>query len=115
MGAVYLAKDTQLDRDVALKIPKFGDDSGVDTDEMLERFYREARASATIRSPNICPVFDVGEIDGQHYITMAFIEGRPLRDFTKSKKIALRKAGHHHNPQAGSRTGGSSRNRCDSP
>jgi hypothetical protein len=53
---------------------------------MLERFYREARASATIRSPNICPVFDVGEIDGQHYITMAFIEGRPLRDFTKSKK-----------------------------
>lgn len=86
MGAVYLARDTQLDRDVALKIPKFGDSNGVDDEELLERFYREARASATLRSPNICPVYDVGEIDGQHYITMAYIEGRPLKDFTKSKK-----------------------------
>ncbi|HCO21852.1 MAG TPA: hypothetical protein DIT97_01815, partial [Gimesia maris] len=72
MGAVYLAKDTQLDRDVALKIPKFGDGNGVDEEELLARFYREARAAATLRSPNICPVYDVGEIDGQHYITMAF-------------------------------------------
>ncbi|MBT5019666.1 MAG: protein kinase [Planctomicrobium sp.] len=86
MGAVYLARDTQLDRDVALKIPKFGDMSNVDEQEMLARFYREARAAATLRSPNICPVFDVGEIDGQHYITMAYIKGRPLKDFTKSKK-----------------------------
>ncbi|MCA9018981.1 MAG: serine/threonine protein kinase, partial [Planctomycetaceae bacterium] len=86
MGAVYLARDTQLDRDVALKIPKFGDGNGVDDQELLERFYREARASATLRSPNICPVYDVGDIDGQHYITMAYIEGRPLKDYTKSKK-----------------------------
>ncbi|MFI4849447.1 MAG: SUMF1/EgtB/PvdO family nonheme iron enzyme [Gimesia chilikensis] len=86
MGAVYLAKDTQLDRDVALKIPKFGDGNGVDEEELLARFYREARAAATLRSPNICPVYDVGEIDGQHYITMAFIDGRPLKDYTKSKK-----------------------------
>lgn len=86
MGAVYLAKDTQLDRDVALKIPKFGDGNGVDDEELLARFYREARAAATLRSPNICPVYDVGEIDGQHYITMAFIDGRPLKDYTKSKK-----------------------------
>ncbi|MCA9005753.1 MAG: SUMF1/EgtB/PvdO family nonheme iron enzyme, partial [Planctomycetaceae bacterium] len=86
MGAVYLARDTQLDRNVALKIPKFGDGNGVDEEELLARFYREARAAATLRSPNICPVYDVGEIDGQHYITMAFIEGRPLKDYTKSKK-----------------------------
>jgi serine/threonine protein kinase len=84
MGAVYLAHDTQLDRQVALKIPKFTDDPNGD---LLERFYREARAAATLRSPNICPVFDVGEINGQHYITMAFIEGRPLKDFTQSKKV----------------------------
>lgn len=86
MGSVYLARDTQLDRDVALKIPKFGDMNGVDDEELQERFYREARAAATLRSPNICPVYDVGEIEGQHYITMAYIEGRPLKDFTKSKK-----------------------------
>ena len=83
MGAVYLAHDTQLDRQVALKIPKFDDDPD---GEMLERFYREARSAATLRNPNICPVFDVGEIDGQHYIAMAFIEGRPLKDFARSKK-----------------------------
>ncbi len=83
MGAVYLAHDTQLDRRVALKIPKFTDDPN---GELPKRFYREARAAAKLRSPNICPVFDVGEIDGQHYITMAFLEGRPLRDFTKSNK-----------------------------
>ncbi|MBT6493014.1 MAG: SUMF1/EgtB/PvdO family nonheme iron enzyme, partial [Planctomycetaceae bacterium] len=83
MGAVYLAHDTQLDRQVALKIPKFDDDPG---GEMLERFYREARSAAMLRSPNICPVFDVGEIDGQHYITMAYIEGRTLKDFTASRK-----------------------------
>lgn len=53
MGAVYLARDTQLDRDVALKIPKFSDGSGIEDKELLERFYREARASATLRSPNI--------------------------------------------------------------
>ncbi|MGZ0174808.1 MAG: serine/threonine-protein kinase, partial [Planctomycetales bacterium] len=68
---------------VALKIPQFG---GALTSGLLERFYREARAAGNLRHPGICPVFDVGEIDGQHFITMAFIEGRPLRDFSKSSK-----------------------------
>lgn len=83
MGAVYLAHDEQLDREVALKIPKFDADTN---EELLERFYREARAAAALQHPGICPVYDVGELDGQHYITMAFIKGRPLRDFTKSSK-----------------------------
>lgn len=83
MGAVYLAHDEQLDREVALKIPKFETDTN---EELLERFYREARAAAALQHPGICPVHDVGELDGQHYITMAFIKGRPLRDFTKSSK-----------------------------
>ena len=83
MGAVYLAQDEQLDRKVALKIPQFG---GALNSGLLERFYREARAAGNLRHPGICPVYDVGEIDGQHFITMAFIEGRPLRDFSKSSK-----------------------------
>ena len=78
MGSVYLAQDTQLRRQVALKVPKFS----VDTSPLLlERFYREARAAAALRHANICPVFDVGDINGQHYISMAYIEGRPLSDF----------------------------------
>lgn len=83
MGAVYLAHDELLDREVALKIPQF--DAGIN-DDLLERFYREARAAAALQHSGICPVYDVGELDGQHYITMAFIKGRPLRDFTKSSK-----------------------------
>lgn len=83
MGVVYLAHDEQLDRKVALKIPTFRESV---RDEMLTRFYREARAAAALRDPGICPVYDVGEIDGQTFIAMAFIEGRPLRDYTQRKK-----------------------------
>ncbi len=75
MGSVYLAEDTQLQREVALKIPQMPDD---DSGEWLSRFYREARAAATIHHSHLCPVYDVGEIDGVHYLTMAHIEGEPL-------------------------------------
>lgn len=81
MGAVYLAEDEQLQRRVALKVPKFPD--GMNS-ELLERFYREARSAGNLRHPGICPVYDVGEIDGQHFITMAYIEGRPLRRLSES-------------------------------
>ena len=83
MGAVYLAHDGQLDRKVALKIPKFG----ANTDEKLvKRFYREARSAANLSHPNLCPVFDVGEIDGTHYIAMAYIQGRTLSSYVNAEK-----------------------------
>ncbi|OAI52211.1 hypothetical protein AYO47_06450 [Planctomyces sp. SCGC AG-212-M04] len=81
MGDVYLAHDTQLSRKVALKVPKL---IGADADELLERFYREAHLAATVRNPYLCPVYDVGEIGGIHYIAMAFIEGKPLSEIIKS-------------------------------
>jgi serine/threonine protein kinase len=84
MGAVYLAHDTQLDRPVALKVPHFGPDAGT---QVLERFYREARAAATIHHPNLCPVYDVGESLGIHYLTMAYIEGKPLSDYIQPGKV----------------------------
>ena len=83
MGEVYLAEDTLLGRSVALKTPSFKDD---ETGELLTRFYREARAAATLRHPNICPVYDVGEIDGTHFLTMAYIEGRLLSDYIRPGK-----------------------------
>ena len=82
MGAVYLAHDSQLDRKVALKTPKFARNSDPN---LVRRFYREARSAATLQHPNICPVYDVGEIGGIHYISMAYIDGRPLSDLIKSK------------------------------
>ena len=81
MGAVYLAQDTQLSRQVAIKVPHFQNDQA---DELLQRFYREARSAATLRNPNICPVYDVGEIDGQHFISMAYIEGQSLSEVIKA-------------------------------
>ena len=83
MGAVYLALDTVLDREVALKIPFFGPEDGPDD---VKRFYREARAMATLHHPNLCAVHDVGEQDGIHYLCMAYIKGRTLRDFLKAPK-----------------------------
>lgn len=78
MGSVYLALDTQLQRKVALKIPKV---SAKEQSRFIERFLREARSAATLNHPNICPVYDVGEIDGVHFITMGYIQGHSLADF----------------------------------
>lgn len=83
MGAVYLAHDSQLQRKVAIKTPKFTEKS---SPVLIQRFYREARSAATLQHPNICPVYDVGEIDGIHYISMAYIEGRPLSDSMRSRE-----------------------------
>ena len=75
MGAVYLAHEPDLDRMVALKIPR---PLLEDSDEWRRRFLLEARAAATFQHPNICPVFEVGEIDSQPYLAMAYIEGETL-------------------------------------
>jgi hypothetical protein len=74
MGRVYLAHDPHLDRLVALKMPNPLE--GVAA--WRERFLTEARAAATLTHPNVCPVYDVGEVEGQPYLTMGFIEGETL-------------------------------------
>jgi serine/threonine protein kinase len=83
MGTVYLAQDPQLGRTVALKIPHFAPDGST---PHLSRFYREARAAAALHHPNLCPVYDVGEIDGVPYLTMAYIEGKSLHQLTRGKR-----------------------------
>lgn len=82
MGAVYLAHDSMLDRRVALKVPHFRQDdlAGV------ARFYQEARAAAKLDHTNLCPVHDVGQIDGIHYLTMPYIEGKPLSKLIDPQK-----------------------------
>ena len=80
MGEVWRATDTKLSREVAIKI--LPEAFAADPDRMA-RFTREARAAAMIQHPNICPVFDVGEADGIHYLSMAFIEGEPLSAHVK--------------------------------
>jgi serine/threonine protein kinase len=72
MGAVYLAHDPQLDRQVAIKVPR--------TARCDARFLREARAAAALRHPHICPIYDLGEDGGQPYLCMAYIRGETLAD-----------------------------------
>jgi len=86
MGSVYLAEDTVLRRRVALKIPKFAQG---ENPELLERFYREARAAATLNHPNICQVYDIGEQHGIRYMTMAHISGPPLSKLVGSSELRL--------------------------
>ncbi len=84
MGAVYLAVDTQLGRQVALKIPFF---DAKEEPKRLERFLREARSAARLHHPNICTIHDVGQHQGQPYITMAFITGKPLDELFDSEDL----------------------------
>jgi predicted Ser/Thr protein kinase len=77
MGVVYLVRDTLLDRRVALKLPRFSVQEGP---EGALRFQQEARAAARLHHPNLCPVFDIGWLDGKPYLTMPFLEGRTLAE-----------------------------------
>jgi WD40 repeat protein len=81
MGAVYLARDGELGRLVALKVPRLRPD---EPGQSVERFYREARAAAVLHHPNLCPVFDVGQVGGVPYLTMAYLEGRSLADVLRA-------------------------------
>lgn len=89
MGTVYLAHDALLDREVALKTPSF---DGRKDSELIARFERECRAAAKLMHRNICQIFDVGEIDGRHYLSMAYIPGRPLADVIAAGELVDQKA-----------------------
>lgn len=84
MGIVYLALDTQLGREVALKIlPEY---FSLDN-ERLTRFHREARATSLLNHPNIVTVFEIGQFDGCEYIVTEFVEGRTLRELMQQGQI----------------------------
>ena len=75
MGEVYLARDTKLDRKVALKILPW---QFLADDERLNRFEREARALSSLNHPNLVTIYEVGEANRQRFIAMEFVEGHTL-------------------------------------
>lgn len=77
MGVVFRARQVSLDRQVALKMIKSGQLAG---NEEVMRFRIEAEAAASLNHPGIVAVYDVGEIEGQHYFSMQFVQGRSLAD-----------------------------------
>ena len=76
MGEVYRARDTRLDRIVAIKVLP----AGVATGTMRARFEREAKAISGLNHPNICALYDVGHHDGVDYLVMEHLEGESLAD-----------------------------------
>ena len=75
MGEVYRARDTRLDRTVAIKILPSHLSSNP---EALQRFDREARAVSSLNHPNVCQLYDVGLQDGTSYLVMEYLEGETL-------------------------------------
>jgi serine/threonine protein kinase len=88
MGEVYLAEDTRLRRKVALKILPAEVASNQDR---MRRFMQEAQAAAALNHPNIAHVYEIDEVDGQHFIAMEFIDGLTLREKIHHVRPDLRK------------------------
>lgn len=84
MANVYLAKDTILDRRVAVKVLR-GDLAG--DEKFVRRFQREALSASSLSHPNIVEIYDVGEDDGNFYIVMEFIEGKTLKQLIKKRGV----------------------------
>ncbi|EYF08353.1 protein kinase domain-containing protein [Chondromyces apiculatus] len=84
MGAVYKARDPRLNRLIALKFLRSHDVG------LVEHFFREAQAQARIDHPNVCKVYEVGEVAGHPYIAMQLIQGEPFGDAMRAMSLEQR-------------------------
>jgi eukaryotic-like serine/threonine-protein kinase len=89
MGEVYRARDSRLDRTVAIKIlpAEFSADS-----DRLNRFQREARSASALNHPNIVTIYELGQDGSIHYIAMELVEGKTLRDRLSARSLPIREA-----------------------
>ena len=86
MGEVYRAKDTRLDRTVAVKVLASHLSS---SPELKQRMEREARAISSMNHSNICHLYDIGSQDGVDYLVMEFLEGETLADRLRAEALPL--------------------------
>jgi eukaryotic-like serine/threonine-protein kinase len=88
MGVVYAARDERLERTVALKTM-----SSLATDETArKRFWREARAAASVNHPNVCQIYEIGEDHGELFIAMELLEGEPLAERLRQGAMSVSQA-----------------------
>ena len=85
MGVVWKARQTSLNRDVALKMIRAG---ALASPDEVQRFLREAEAAANLQHPNIVAIHEVGEHDGQHYFSMDCVAGRDLGASSRTGRCA---------------------------
>jgi eukaryotic-like serine/threonine-protein kinase len=86
MGVVYKARQRGLERTVAIKMILSGQHA---TGEDVERFCLEARSAANLDHPNIVPIYEIGQHQGRHYFSMAFIEGSSLTSLVRDKGVVM--------------------------
>ena len=89
MGEVYRARDTKLDREVAIKVLPESVSSDAD---VMARFEREAKAVAALSHPNILAIYDFGEAQGRHYAVMELLEGQTFREALAGGPLSAKKA-----------------------
>ena len=86
MGEVYLARDSRLDRTVALKVLS----RDVSSDKRrMQRFRQEAKVASSLNQPNILTIFEFGEVDGLTFLATEYIDGQTLRDYLHGKRFKL--------------------------
>ena len=86
MGEVYLARDSRLDRTVALKVLS----TDVSSDKRrMQRFRQEARVASSLNQPNILTIFEFGEANTLTYLATEFIDGHTLRDHLRTQRLKL--------------------------